>query len=81
MFQTEDDDEDRYEFLGSAMLYGVVAGGTAFVLVTVATHNTLRGFAVGVLAAVAVAAFMLLWAVPGLLIVGAATLVGRLFKR
>jgi hypothetical protein len=81
MYQTEDDDEGRTEFLGSAMLYGVVAGGVAFVLVTVATQNILRGFAVGVLATVAVAGFMLLWAVPGLLVVGVATLVGRMFKR
>ena len=81
MYQNEDEDKDRYEILGSAALYAVVAGGIALVLVTTATHNVLRGAAVGVVAAVFVAAIMLVPVIPGLVVVGIWEGIARLFKK
>jgi len=76
-----DDDEGTNEFLGAALLWGAVAFVVASVLGGMATHNGLRGVAIGAVAAVFTAGFMLAWAVPGLLIIGTLKLVYRLFGK
>jgi len=82
MYQSEkDEDAGRYELLGAAMLWGTVAFVVASVGGMMATDNIWRGAAIGVVAAVFTAGFMLAWAVPGLIVIGVAALVGRLFKR
>ena len=81
MYQNEGDDEGTNEFLGAALLWGAVAFVVASVAGMMATDNIWRGLAFGAVAAVAVAAFMLMWAVPGLLIIGTLKLVYRLFGK
>jgi len=75
------DDEGTNEFLGAAMLWGAVAFVIASVAGMMATDNIWRGLAFGAVAAVIAAGIMLVWAVPGLLIIGTLKLVYRLFGK
>jgi len=74
------DDEDS-GFLGYALTWGAVGFVVASVAGIMATDNLWQGLAVGVVGGVFGAGIILVWAVPGLLVIGTLKLVYRLFGK